>query len=221
MIADSATSPSTAIDTVSDIANTSFRAFAIGALAVLKRIHGEQARGYARLVRIPVAAPFDGPLRLPDLGAPPAAARCSVRSPWADIAVSEAGVFATLLWNERQLLVDLSDPGGASPPAPREPHTAAAFDEAAQRYGEALMNATAGSELRLGLPVDLAALFARAPASTLAPFEAGARGEMQRIAAQSVPGQLDVIERLLALCGPGQTGEYEITRLSDVPYPTR
>ncbi|SIO45939.1 hypothetical protein SAMN05444722_2295 [Rhodovulum sp. ES.010] len=217
---DPATSPRTKIERLEDISNEAFRAYADGALGAVRSALGTGAGGEIRFVRIPVVAPGRRPLALPDMGAAPSAAQCSVSSPWAEIAIrrhdEQTRLSAVLIWNERQLLVDIRTGDAPVPPAPRRPYSQDEFERHAQRYGAALPARKTEELLRSELPADLAVLFRRAPQSTLLPFSATARAEMQRIAAESVSRQVEIVARLATLCAPGTAGHFEFSHISEV-----
>jgi hypothetical protein len=215
---DPATSPTTRINSVADIANEAFRAYATGAIAALRQVYGDDVRGQVRVVRIPAVASSDRPLALPNLNAALSSPKCSASSPWAEIAVgdeSDGPIDAVLIWNERQLIFDMSERGTHAEPAPRQPYTQSFFEQAALRYGAAI---AAGQDLPADdLPADLDVLFKRSPQSTLLPFSANAYAKMERIAADNVAECVDIVTNLAAFCASGATGSHSFSQVSDIP----
>jgi hypothetical protein len=219
-ILDPATSPITPINDISDISNDAFGAFANGALSAVEDAFDQYEQIEILLIRIPVVASGDDDLVIPNLNVDPGSAQCSISSPWAEFAFSTDGssrASGTLIWNERQLLIDASADGTHHSPAPRRPYTRSEFENYAQMYGRALSSQETDTLLRSGLPEDLAQLFRRSPQSTLIPFSENARATIPKIASESVASHVEVVARLVALCTSGEAGEYRFSHLTEVP----
>lgn len=144
--------------------------------------------------------------------------RCSITSPWVEIAVTDDNprkVFAVLIWDERQLLLDRSEHNVDA--APHQPYPQSVFEQAAHLYGAAITTRTTEELLRDDVPSDLGVLFRQSPQSTLLPFTDNARAEMQRIANESVAKHVSIVESLATICSSGSNGLYKFLKISEVP----
>lgn len=218
-ILDPATSPVTPITSVDHISNDAFRAFAAGALSKVEDSFAQSEQIDILLIRIPVVAPSNDALDIPDLSVDLASAECTVSSPWVDLSfdtVSTFQVSATLIWNERQLLLDASNSGARYPAAPRQPYPRSEFEQYAQQYGRAISSQETDVLLLTGLPADLGELFRNSPQSTLLPFSENARATIRKIALESVAAHVEIVGQLIDKCVSGKAGSYRFSNIHDI-----
>lgn len=241
-ISDRATSPNTAILSLSQISNPAFRAFVSDIYAHFAELgheltffNGPQAtitNSSINFIRIPITSSGSSPISAPAFNSfskPPA---CAIRSPWVDIYShnNDAGdriFYSFFYWNERQILNDQAILGGMNTTViqPTASLARSTYESWSQTYARFVITSPdpASDEALLaeGVPLDILWLFRNSPQSTRGPFSDIALGHGTTVLGSLAHYYANLVVRIASACLHGESLEQHVNGITDALESTR